>query len=132
MSRKENWPSFLFEEIEKARKAPFSWAEHNCALWSADVVLAMTGVDYAAEFRAKVKTEKSALRFLKKKSLKAIVSDRLQEIPLKMAQRGDVVLMTSNGLEALGICLGELAAFITKDGLTFYPIDRAVCAWRVD
>jgi hypothetical protein len=130
--KKENWPSILFEEIEKARTAPFSWSQHNCAIWCADVVLAMTGTDYAAPFRARVKTEKSARRFLKTKSLKALVSEQLQEIPVKMAQRGDVVLMIQNEIEILGICLGEHAAFINKQGLAFFPIDSMTNAWRTD
>jgi hypothetical protein len=53
MKRYEDWPQRLVAAIEAARGRPFSWGAMDCCLFAADVVLAMTGVDYAAGFRGR-------------------------------------------------------------------------------
>ena len=59
------------------------------------------------------------------------------EVPLALAQRGDVVSVDSGSEKcaalkvALGVCIGSLAAFASRDGLVFYPISECRKAWRI-
>lgn len=130
--RKENWPSILDDEIEKARSRKFSWGTHDCALWTARVVEAMTGVDYAAAWRGQYSSEFGALKAIAKngyEGLDEIVTKALGEpINKFMAQRGDVVIFDG----ALGVCVGSNCAFVTPDdGLCFVKLRQCVKAWRV-
>lgn len=133
--RKPNWPEILAAKIEAARNTPFSWGTHDCCMFSADVVLAMTGTDYAEEFRGKYTTATGATKALKKYGLGSIENSLTVKFgepvhPFK-AGRGDVVLADMPTGKALGICLGEKAAFAGKDGMVLLPMNLWLCAWRV-
>jgi hypothetical protein len=132
--RFERWPEALVEVIEAARAAPFVWGVHDCSLFSADCVKAMTGED-RAEWRGKYKTARGAEKHIKRyggmDAVAAIVFGG-EAIPPLMAQRGDGVLLETEHGPCLGICLGADAVFVTlQDGLQFYPTARCSKAWRV-
>ena len=134
--RKPNWPEILAAKIELARSKPFSWGTHDCCMFSADVVLAMTGTDYAEEFRGKYTTATGAAKALKKYGLGSIENSLTAKFgepvhPFK-ASRGDVVLADApTTYKALGVCLGEKAVFAGKDGMVFLPMNLWLCAWRI-
>jgi hypothetical protein len=130
--RRQDWPLRLEEEIEKARSRKFSWGTHDCALWTAGVVAAITGVDYASAWRGQYTSEFGALKAIAKngyEGLDEVVTKALGEpVNTLTAQRGDVVLFDG----ALGVCTGSSAAFVTvDDGLTFVPIKQCSMAWSV-
>lgn len=132
--RHENWSEVLAEQIEGARKRPFSFGAFDCALWAADVVLAMTGVDYAAKWRERYNGDREALKLIAAAGgLREMAAEVLGEpIAPTFAQRGDVVLITGGALGySLGICNGVNLAAAGHDGLVFLPMRDAVCAWRV-
>lgn len=49
--RRLNWHQHLAQTLQAAMTRPFSWGEHDCCLFAADCVQAVTGVDVAADFR---------------------------------------------------------------------------------
>lgn len=129
--RLEGWESLLNEEVEEARSQSFKWGFHDCLTWATNCLLAITGVDYLAEIRGTYKTQAGAYRLIKKrgKSLQDCVSQKLPEISIKMAKRGDLLMY--NG--ALGICFGINGFFVTEEsGLT--PVKTLSCeyAWTID
>lgn len=133
--RKENWPEILNDQIEQAQAREFEWGVFDCCLFAADVVLAMTDVDYAASFRGRYKTKAGAYRCLKNHSgdIKEVLNSLLGEpIPVAYCSRGDIVtLETDDGL-AMGVCVGARMAVPRPGvGLTFVPMSRALMAWRV-
>jgi hypothetical protein len=54
-----------------------------------------------------------------------------EEIPLNLAQRGDLVSILDGRRLALGISLGRDAVFAGTCGLTFPPTLQCRRAWRV-
>jgi len=137
--RKQGWPEILAAEIEAHRNRPFEWGVHDCALFAADVVQAMTDVDYSGKFRGRYSTEAEANELLERMGgLEAIATDALGE-PLdnpRFAQRGDVILINNDrcfprGMEALGICIGHKCAYVGKKGLIFLSMKDWQKAWRV-
>ena len=140
--RAEGWEARLREAVEAAREKPFEWGTNDCALFAADCVRAMTGTDLAAAFRGKYTTASGARRALMRfgeGSLEATVMAVLGEpIVPTLARRGDVVLFQSfppgappDGIEALAVCLGEVAASPGPQGLTYVPMSEWLKAWRV-
>lgn len=127
--RAHDWEARLFAAVDAARATPFEWGAHDCALFVADAVLAMTGHDYAADLRGQYRTQSGALRLLADTSLRARLGALFASIDVRMAQRGDVV-MDNTG--ALGVCLGEHAAFVGPDGVEMQPTLTAELAWRVE
>lgn len=142
--RVQDWPTLFFHFIESRRQQPFSWGKQDCCLFACDGVLAQTGLDPAAGmFRGKYRDALGAARLVRKhggvEAIAAKVCQRMgfAEVPVRMAQRGDVVTVkqrNSNlrGMNAeVGLCIGGVAAFPGVDGLVFLRLKECRRAWRV-
>jgi hypothetical protein len=129
LKRFQDWPKRLDAAIEDARKKSFAWGGHDCALFAADVVKAITGEDFAAPWRGRYESAVQAMRRLRPHGgLPGLVTQLLGE-PVKpeQARRGDVVLKSG----ALGICLGAKCAFTGLDGLVFVTLKECELVWHV-
>lgn len=129
--RVRGWESILHAELQAAKDRPFIWGEHDCVTWVANVILALTGTDYMAEFRGTYDSQLGARRLIKEigGDLPGCVDGKLPSIPVPMARRGDVVLYEN----ALGICCGVKSFFITQaDGLQGIRTLQCEKAWRVE
>lgn len=134
--RKFDWPEKLFDAIKVASKHKFEWGKNDCALFACDCAKAMTGIDYAKDFRGKYDTRKSAMAALKEieavNDLPALADKFLGErIDLKRAQRGDVVLLTIGSMKALGVITGTHAVFLAPKGIQTMLVSDCASAWRV-
>jgi len=59
--RSKHWATRAYHQfLVNARSLPFAWGSHDCALFSANGIEAMTGVDIASEFRGIYTDETSA------------------------------------------------------------------------
>ena len=137
--RKQGWPEILAARIEAYRNEPFKWGVHDCALFAADVVQAMTGIDHARIFRGHYSTKGGAVEMMEwMGGFETIMGNALGK-PLdnpRFAKRGDVILINNDrcfprGMEALGICIGHKCAYVGKKGLIFLSMKDWQKAWRV-
>jgi len=137
--RREDWAERLAELVEARRGMQFKWGVHDCALFAADCVLAMTNVDHAVDFRGTYKTPGGALDALSGRGLDTLLDGIFPRINPAFVQRGDVCAIArdesapgADDLElALGVCLGAQVAVPGVDGLQFLPVRRALHAWKV-
>lgn len=137
--RVEHWPMRLAEVIDAAQVKPFGYGTYDCALLAADCVLAITGIDYAAELRGYT-SKADAYRIVSEYgSFEAMVTALLKRDPIHpaFACRGDVVLglpslMPDEQGESIGICLGARCAFPTSIGLVMADMSAARLAWRIE
>lgn len=129
--RLENWPQKLAEVIEGARKRPFLWGEHDCSLFVADCVDAMTGSKHANQYRGKYKTAKGAAGILKKHGgIEGLVDSKFDPMPRSFARRGDIALLEMKG-SPLGIVDVNRVACVGENGLHFLPMNKTIKVWRV-
>src|SRR5437016_3082153 len=104
MKRVKNWESKLEETLDWAQLRTFDWGRWDCCLFAADCVLAITGVDIAADFRGKYSSEQSAYELIglpESRTLSDFVAQQMPrydapEVMPNFAQRGDLVLVTNN------------------------------------
>jgi hypothetical protein len=131
IARRDNWPDLLAAYIESKRSEPFAWGSNDCCLFAADWVQIATGHDIAAQWRGSYTTALGARRALDEGGgIEALVEQAGGiRIETGLAQRGDLVAQESGNGVALGICLGVVAAFISSDGVHFFPIHEA-SIWR--
>lgn len=144
VKRHEDWAErrlhdFLVERAETA----FAWGTHDCALFAADGVLAMTGVDIAADFRGKYSTERGAFAQIRRvcggSTVEAAAAHcaRRHNLPQwrfpAMAQRGDLVVVTDAGRLIAGLIhlSGRFVVCAGEEGLRQIPLERVVRAWHV-
>lgn len=134
MKRHQDWPTRLNACIQAARARPFVWGEHDCCLFAADCVLAMTGEDLAAPWRGTYHTEWGAARVLTEQGGLHAIIIRALGYPLAspaLARRGDLVIVETEGRLALAVVSGAHAHAPGPRGLADVPMDRWLQAWRV-
>lgn len=137
MSRRPDWHQKMFDAFAQARARQFQWGLHDCCLFVASVVDAMTDSDYAQRIAADLpySTEAEARDYIARAGgLQPLVASYLGDtIPWGWAQQGDVVLAhDANGQEVLGVCEGAQVICATGAGIGPLPINRAICAWRIE
>lgn len=131
--RKENWPRMLEQVVTENINEPFSWGKNDCVCFAKKVLDNIVEDPLFADVEFNYKDEKGAYELLKSMGYEnawELMDDNFEPIDGRFAQRGDIVgHLTSD--KSLGVCL--IATFVSpsKNGLQFFPMSDAVCAWRI-
>lgn len=115
MIRYPDWEVRLAAYLEPLREEPFAWGRHDCCIFAAGAVLAMTGTDAMAEFRGRYSTKRGsavALGRHGKGSLAATLDAKFEGIPVGHAHRGDIVMADGT----LGIGMGAFSIHVGAVG----------------
>lgn len=130
MKRTPTWQADLAELIRSRHDQPFEWGAHDCCLFAADAVQAITGTDLAF---SRGYSARDALRMIDEHGgLRKLVSQLLgPEMPVCLAQVGDVLLVESDSRELLAICNGATALAPGRGRLVTLPTSAWLAAWRV-
>jgi hypothetical protein len=136
--RFRDWPKRLAAQIEISNARRFAYGQQDCGLFPADCILAMTGVDLAAELRG-YDSKIAAYRIIARHgSLEALATALVGSDPVhpSRAHRGDLVLgfpplADGETGESLGLCLGPYCAYPKGVGLQMRPRSDARLAWRI-
>ena len=135
MARYPDWPARLAACIDVARDQPFLWGTHDCALFAARAVAALTGQDPATGLAGTYTDAAGAARVLRglgADDVEDLATLRLgPPLPPALAQRGDVVSVGTPHGPALGVCLGGTAAVPGETGLIFAALPLWRHVWRV-
>lgn len=130
--RLHDWQLRLQACITASWSRPFQWGVHDCVLFAADCVLAVSGVDPAEPFRGKYDDAAGAARVLHDHGgVEAMAAAALgEEIPPLFGQVGDVGLFHEDGRPGLAVCGG--GHWLAPGALELGPIatDSIVRAWR--
>lgn len=131
LKRRPDWPERFIAFVESRRHTPFAWGSNDCALFAADGIEAMTGVDLAKEWRG-YKSERGALSRIKKAGGMRAFASGLSEKHVGLVQRGDVVLALIEGRETFGLALGNgFYCAPGPEGLAFRPMSEAIAVFAV-
>lgn len=156
LRRFDQWPELLAAFIAQHENTRFEWGRFDCALFAADAIHIMTGVDLATDFRWQYATALSATRkmqkfltqinadhpeinadgkgLLEKVAEKIAAAHGMEEVVVSLAARGDVVLFdTEEHGPALGIIdmSGVQGVFASAAGVEQIPATECRRAWRV-
>ena len=136
MTRKPDWKLHLMQYMAECARRPFEVGQHDCALFWAGGIDAMTGIDPAADWRGKYKTVAGGLRLLKRAGFAdhiAVAASKFEEIPIAFAAPGDLAVIPAEdgGLAAAGIVQGEGIYTLGQGGLAVMPLLSATTAFRV-
>jgi hypothetical protein len=144
LTRVDHWDTRSFHHFLVARAPlPFAWGENDCALFVADGIEAMTGVDIAADFRGRYHSEAEALDLIREITGGEAVADAAAWCADKFgmrewlhplcAQRGDMVTLADAGRVISGLVHlnGRHIVAVGEMGLKRLPISAALRAWHV-
>ncbi|EDC1758919.1 hypothetical protein BH468_23725, partial [Salmonella enterica subsp. enterica serovar Senftenberg] len=100
-----DWHNRLITVIRAAEKRPFLWGSHDCCLFAADCVQAMCGEDFAEGWRGTYDSEMGAKKAILRGggSLEKVFARYLDEVPVKLAQRGDIAIVENSGARCAGV-----------------------------
>lgn len=126
------WQQRLDEFIAGRMRTPFHWGKHDCCLFAADAVHAMTGVDHARDWRGTYQTEEEAQPVLEQMGgLEACAALAGPAVAPLAAQAGDVGIVFDGHRELLGVCTGPNWLVPATYGLAALPLTACRKAWRV-
>jgi hypothetical protein len=145
MKRHLHWATRHYHQFLLDRaKAPFAWGSNDCALFAADGIMAICGVDIADDFRGKYDSQSSAFALIHSVCGGSTVADAAAHCAAKhnlpelkyplMAQRGDLVIATNgDGSPIAGLIHlnGRHIVSVSEKGLVLLPITSVTRAWRV-
>lgn len=132
MRRLPDWQLRLEALMRERIDRPFAWGANDCALFAADCVEAITGVQLCPELRGH-RDVRQALAALKRiGGVRALATRALGEpIVPALARPGDVVVIPAGKREHLAVCNGGTAVAVAPRGLTAISMRHARAAWRV-
>lgn len=134
MNRTDGWRGRLEAHVEAHRRAPFAFGRHDCGLFAAGAVEAMTGTDPAAEMRGRYQTMAGALRKIRAAGFADhidMVAGLFEEVHPAFAQVGDLAAVDGDGAPAIGVVGGGHVFVPRETGLGVVPLTDARRAWRV-
>jgi hypothetical protein len=147
-----HWQELLHNYFLRRENEAFKWGTMDCCLFACDAIREITDVDMAVDFRGKYSTTRGALRamldflgdgeegdVIEQSHLVELVAEKIaaqfaiEEVPVLMAQRGDILLLdspTGKGLGILGL-RGTHAHCAGLDGVIDVPLQECLRAWRI-
>lgn len=134
MTRRPNWERQFYAVLHNALSRPMAYGQHDCGLFVADCIEALTGADLGADLRGTYKTRREALQVCEAHGgLVELVSRLLgPPQPPAAARRGDPVAMYHPRFGvSLGVSDGGKAAFLGPAGLRLFPRRLISMTWPV-
>lgn len=129
--RPVGWKEALHQCVAAEASRTFAYGEHDCALFAARCVAAVTGIDHAAAFGA-YDSAKAQQLLAEHNGVEGIATMILGEpAPPNHCRAGDVVVADLPLGPTLGICLGSNCAFAAARGLLYMPRSVIRCGWRI-
>lgn len=132
--RLPDWRKRLLVYLQAAARKPFEAGVHDCALFLAGGVQAMTGRDYAAAYRGQYTTTKAGLKLLRAAGFADHVDLAKSTLPAKavsMGFEGDGAVIGDGPVPALGIVQGAGIYVLRREGLGIVPLTVAACVLEV-
>lgn len=132
--RRPDWLARLTVYLAAAARQPYAIGTHDCALFAAGAVEAVTGHDPAAVWRGAYDSKMAGLRLLRAAGHDdhlAATSATLPEIAPPFAAPGDIAAVHDGaGQTALGVVQGEMVYVLRETGLGLVPRTAMFRAWR--
>lgn len=121
LTRRADWRARLNAFLLRAAPRKFSPGRHDCAIFTAGAIQAMTGHDFAAEWRGKYRKLHTGQAKLQEAGFADhidLAASLLPEVAPSFAKVGDVAVIQGAEDLALGIVQGAGVYCLTPDGLT--------------
>ena len=133
--RLPEWRERLQVYLQSIAHEPLEFGRHDCALFAADAVRAMTGVDLAEAYRGRYTTLHGGMRILARDGFSdqvALVAAHLAPVTVAMAMPGDLAVFETQSGRALGVVQGAAVYVLHVDGLLgLVPLTDATEAFTV-
>lgn len=132
MTRLPDWRHRLAAWLAQTARAPFEPGRHDCALFASGAVLAMTGVDLAADWRGRYRTIRGGIRVLRKAGhADHIALAAAHFAPTARPRPGDLAVVPTPDGPALGVVQGTHVYVPAPVGWALVPLSAATQFFEV-
>jgi len=135
MKRRPDWKIRLSRYVTEAWHRPFEPGVHDCALFAAGAVEAMTGVDPADGWRGRYTTLRGGARVLRREGYAdhvALAASLFRRRADNETPRpGDLAVVPSDDGPALGVVQGEGVYALSPIGVFVVPLADARIVFEV-
>ena len=134
ITRLHDWRPRLVAYLAGITAQPFAYGSHDCALFAAGAVEAITGRDLSAPYKGQYRSLEGGLKLLSASGLGdhvAVLRATFAEIAPAFAAVGDIAVIGEVGTPALGVFEGEHIVVLRPEGIGFMPRAAATLAFRV-
>lgn len=135
LMRAPDWRIALMQYLADAARAPLRFGTHDCAIFAAGAVKAMTGHDFAAAYRGRYDSLAKGLRLLARDGFAdhvALARASLPSVPVATALPGDLAVVPSDPVAALGVVQGaSIYVLAPTGGLGLVALTEAGEVFRV-
>ena len=118
MARLPDWEERLHDYLTSCADRPFVYGEHDCALFSAGAVIAVTGEDPAAAYRGRYRSAAGSVRALRVHgagTLETTLAAGFPDRASAFAHRGDLALVERDTGPSVGVVIGADALFVGEE-----------------
>ena len=136
--RLSDWEQRLHDLVAANFDRPHEFGRHDCLLWPAAAVKALTGRDHGRGHRGKYNSLATAYRHLQQMGFdgpEALLDSLFDEVPIGFAQRGDLALCDFPDGAVPGLVMGDFALIVATDGLNDglgrVPRSAWLKAWKI-
>lgn len=132
--RLPDWQPRLLAFLAGVARHPFEEGSHDCALFFASAVAAMTGQDHAAPYRGRYQSTRAGLRLLRRDGFEdhiALAAHHLPETPPALLNVGDGAVIPAETGPALGVVQGARIYVPMAGGLGLVPLTAAIRGFEV-
>lgn len=128
----EGWQPRLVAYLAEVGRADFAYGRNDCALFAAGAVQAMTGEDFAAEWRGRYTTLRGGLRLLRAAGHSDHVALAAAHFPpVSRPRPGDLAVVQTADGPALGIVQGASVYLRGVDRILMAPVADATQFFEV-
>jgi len=125
----------LDDYLREVHGRGFDWTAWNCCTFVAGWVQRMTGTRVMLG-QPVTPSRLAAHRLIAQigGTLRGVWTLWLHRDPIdpQLAQVGDIVGLSEQDAQAVGVCCGRTVAVLTEAGLCHVSMERAACAWRLE
>ncbi len=127
------WELRLHELFAARRRTQFAWGSFDCCMFALDAYEACTGQRPTFEVYDSAQSAGRVLESVGGMVTLATSTIGSEPIPVKFAQRGDIVIATNAAVwgTALAVCAGHVIYAPNTKGLAIVPKSNCTMAWRV-
>lgn len=132
--RHPQWRASLCAYLNAVSRKQLRPGAHDCALFAAGAVEAMTGVDFAAEYRGQYRTIEEGYALVRSRGFEGpieMAEAHLPEVAALLCQVGDLAVVEGDGALVLGVVQGASIYVLRMDGPGRVPLTEAQRGFRV-
>lgn len=127
MQRLKGWQGRFTAWLAGVSREPFSYGRHDCALFAAGAVEAMTGEDFARDWRGRYSTMRGGLRVLRKAGHADHIALARALFPSTVTPKaGDLAVISTPEGPALGVVQGQFVYAPAAIGWALVPRSAAL------